>query len=401
MKQFPRRRVALVFLLLIIFLYLRSSSKSGSTSASNSTPANSFRTSLRTPATPEPNHEATIESAIEHYGFIRGISAFQPDGLSKHLVIPCTANDDISWTTLLPGWLNITTKIYHIPSTHSAPVPAGTLTVPVNKGNEAMTYLTYIISHYDSLPDVVIFIHSSVEQWHNNPLQLFSTPIMLREFNYKRVSKRGFVNLRCQGDPGCPDWIKPAGVKRPDTRKMEEWFIARAWGELFPGERMPERLAAPCCAQFAVTREAILRNTKEDYQRWQRWLIWTELDNKYSGRVWEYLWHYVFGRGEEDCVEEEVCYCDGFGVCFEGKGLEEHLRLGVEAVGKESTLRVMRKEGLKEGEDKETREKVMELLEKGLGELTRKLGEQIEGARKRGRDPEVRRKELPEGEFSG
>ncbi|KAI5814028.1 hypothetical protein BZA77DRAFT_110080 [Pyronema omphalodes] len=403
MKQFPRRRITLILLLILIFLYIRSLSKSGKSNSPTTTTTTSSRTSHHKPATPEINHESTIESALNHYGFIRGISTFQPDGLSKHLVIPRTNTDDTTWTTLLPSWLNMTTKIYQIPSAqYTAPFPPGTLTIPVNKGNEAMTYLTYIISHYDILPDIVIFIHAGLQQWHNNPLQMFSTPVMLREFNYQRARKRGFVNLRCQSDPGCPDWIQPARVKKPDSRKMEEWFIARAWGELFPGgAKVPEILAAPCCAQFVVTKEAIWRHRKEDYQRWQRWLMWTELDSKYSGRVWEYLWHYVFGRGEVDCPLEAVCYCDGFGVCFEGDGLREHLRLGLQAVGKESTLKVMRKEGLKKGEDRETREKVMELLENELEDLTRKLGEQIEVARERGRDPELRRRELPEGEFSG
>jgi hypothetical protein len=31
-------------------------------------------------------------------------------------------------------------------------------TVPVNKGNEAMVYLTYLIDHYDSFPDLMVFM---------------------------------------------------------------------------------------------------------------------------------------------------------------------------------------------------------------------------------------------------
>ena len=41
---------------------------------------------------------------------------------------------------------------------------------PVNKGNEAMVYLTYIIDNYHSLSDVTIFIHNHEISWHNNDL---------------------------------------------------------------------------------------------------------------------------------------------------------------------------------------------------------------------------------------
>ena len=39
--------------------------------------------------------------------------------------------------------------------------------LPVNKGREASVYLTYIIQHYNSLPDYVVFIHGKRYQIHN------------------------------------------------------------------------------------------------------------------------------------------------------------------------------------------------------------------------------------------
>lgn len=58
---------------------------------------------------------------------------------------------------------------------------------------------------------------------------------------------------------------------------------------------MPERIAAPCCAQFAVSREAVRRHGLEWWVRLRKWLIETELDNRSSGRVLEYTWHLWFG----------------------------------------------------------------------------------------------------------
>lgn len=39
--------------------------------------------------------------------------------------------------------------------------------LPVNKGREAAVYLTYIVQHYHSLPDYMVFIHGKRYQIHN------------------------------------------------------------------------------------------------------------------------------------------------------------------------------------------------------------------------------------------
>ena len=65
---------------------------------------------------------------------------------------------------------------------------------------------------------------------------------------------------------------------------------------MFPGIEIPEEIAAPCCAQFAVTREQVLKRPKEDYERYYRWVTTTDLEDYVSGRVMEYLWHIIFGK---------------------------------------------------------------------------------------------------------
>lgn len=49
------------------------------------------------------------------------------------------------------------------------------------------------------------------------------------------------------------------------------------------------------------------------------WLFRTALPDYISGRVWEYLWQFVFTGKNVVCPKEHVCYCDGFGVCFGGE----------------------------------------------------------------------------------
>lgn len=38
---------------------------------------------------------------------------------------------------------------------------------PPNKGNEASSYLEYIIENYENLPDVSIFVHGHRNDWHH------------------------------------------------------------------------------------------------------------------------------------------------------------------------------------------------------------------------------------------
>lgn len=138
-------------------------------------------------------------------------------------------------------------------------------------------------------------------------------------------SPGGYFNLRCEWDPGCPDYLHPLnpvaeGADRSGSKGREylaqEKEIADNFGLLFPGVEVPRVLSVPCCAQFAVTREAVLRHDKSVYERIRKWLLGTELNDAESGRVLEYLWHWVMTGGtEEVCVEERKCYCDGYGIC--------------------------------------------------------------------------------------
>lgn len=359
------------------------------------------------------HREGTIGSALAYYGFVRGISTFQPDGLSKHLVLPCTPLDDVAWLSALPVWLNVTPKVYHVPLTGvvpgAAPAP-GVLRVPENKGNEAMTYLTYVIDHFERLPDLVLFTHASATSWHNNELHFFSTPLMLRELNYARVMRRGFANLRCTWEPGCPDWIRPIGAQN-DTSKLEESLMAVAFGQIFGGDApksappVPQVLGAPCCAQFAVSRDRIRARPLAHYVAIRAWLLRTELPSSLSGRVFEHLWHYIFaapdGNHTEsiDCPAEHVCYCDGYGVCFGGEpAYRAHMALGRETVELEKHLKEPAAGRPGTGEKHDTGASA---LRQRVEAARTRLAVEIDSARLRGRDAQARHREVGDGEFSG
>lgn len=123
------------------------------------------------------------------------------------------------------------------------------------------------------------------------------------------------MNLRCHWDPGCPDWLHPQS-KLKTKERPEEALIADCWTELFPLEAIPEVLAQPCCAQFAVSRERILQLPKMRYIVMRDWLLRTDLNDYLSGRVFEYVWQYIFNKDPIHCPSMSACYCDGYGLCF-------------------------------------------------------------------------------------
>jgi hypothetical protein len=124
------------------------------------------------------------------------------------------------------------------------------------------------------------------------------------------------VNLRCLADPGCPAEIQPFREPRDEGRTAEH-AMAEAWTYMFGGEEesVPIVIAQPCCGQFAVAREQVLKRPRSDYQRFRQWLIETPLDDHTSGRVMEYLWHVFFGKEAVYCPDLGRCWCEQFGAC--------------------------------------------------------------------------------------
>ena len=229
---------------------------------------------------------------------------------TRILVVPQTSKDSTAWID--EKLLNIEVALYHVDDPTATPQP------PLNKGHEVMVYLTYIIDHYHDLPDIIIFLHAHRQAWHNTDLLGFDAVEMVNRLSAERVTRQGYMNLRCGWDPGCPEWLHPYDDALL-IGKQEQVLLAKVWPELFPLDPLPEILAQPCCAQFAVSRERVLSIPQERFVFYRDWVLRTPLTDYYSGRVWEFIWQYVFtGRGVF-CPPEHACYCDGYGVCFGGE----------------------------------------------------------------------------------
>jgi hypothetical protein len=113
--------------------------------------------------------------------------------------------------------------------------------------------------------------------------------------------------MRCNWIPGCPDEIvwkrqKPeltgnATLDAEEEVKNVEHKFPEAWHSFFGADsEVPDVVATQCCAQFAVSREQVLKRPLSDYQRMHKWLMETKFSDQVSGTIMEYMWHIIFGR---------------------------------------------------------------------------------------------------------
>ncbi|KAF2642096.1 hypothetical protein P280DRAFT_468546 [Massarina eburnea CBS 473.64] len=235
-----------------------------------------------------------------------------PTPISGAIVAAVGMETDMDWISEItdPMW-----KLHRY--NYDDPSPPPETYFPVNKGNEAMMFLSYVINNYDSLPDYSIFIHGHRISWH----QEGDMVAIINSFRLPALDNAGYAPLRCDWYPSCPSEIRPVdhdaivwgpGVHREDT----EYEIGRAWTTLFGNDTaLPRTIASQCCAQFALTRKAIQDRPKAEYERMRQWLIETELISDVSGRVFEKLWAYIFTKESVRCPAPQQCACEYFGQC--------------------------------------------------------------------------------------
>ncbi|CAK4031642.1 Hypothetical predicted protein [Lecanosticta acicola] len=265
-------------------------------------------------SSPRPNFSGFHEPKIENQSPY-GVGETKPPGsnYTKCLVIPRTKTEDTSWIEKELGDMMesglLQTAVYTVNDKTAKLHP------PKNKGHEVMVYLSYIIDNYEDLADVSLFMHAHQFTWHNNELLERDAAQMVRHLSPERVTREGYMNLRCHWDPGCPEWLHPGATVR-NVDKQEEVLLAESWSQLFPLDAIPTVLAQPCCAQFAVSRDRILKTNKMRYIYMRDWLIKTELSDYLSGRIFEYIWQFIFNKAPIHCPSMSACYCDGYGLCF-------------------------------------------------------------------------------------
>ncbi|KAJ5146550.1 Protein of unknown function DUF3431 [Penicillium bovifimosum] len=225
--------------------------------------------------------------------------------LDRIIVLGKMSYEDTDWLEeQLPEWQH---AVYLVDD------PEASLSVKHNKGKESNAYLQYILDNYHKLPEYIVFLHAHqysghVEFWEQDNV------LTVQRLQLDYLRKVGYLNLRCDWSPGCPDEVQPF---RQTAGRTTELAFAGAWLRIFNNTDVPEIVATPCCAQFAVTREQVLQRPRSDYESYHRWLMTTELDDETSGRVFEYLWHIIFGQDPVFCPAKAQCYRDVYDMDYE------------------------------------------------------------------------------------
>ncbi|OAA74545.1 hypothetical protein LEL_08126 [Akanthomyces lecanii RCEF 1005] len=226
------------------------------------------------------------------------------------IVVATTKHENVTW---LHDYLLDWPKNIYVVDDKGAP-----LTVPKNKGREAMVILTYIIDRYDTLPANILFHHAERFQWHNDDPD-YDALQLLKRFRVAHLQEQGYVNLRCAWVLGCPVEIRPLADAQaaPDANGIPhaKHIYAQAFADLFPGVALPSEVGVPCCSQFGVTRETVRARPRDDYVRFREWLLASEMQDAISGRVFEYGWHIIFNKEAVHCPHAGDCYCKQYGMC--------------------------------------------------------------------------------------
>jgi hypothetical protein len=267
---------------------------------------------LTSTAEQESQHDQVIRELAERTGSYSNASQIG-------LILAATQSEDLTWlleylkerfaSLLMPAIERgkLMSVCYSGPDTipfiyTTDPKPDPRLLVPRTiRGREAAAYLSFIVDFYDRLPPYSIFIHSNINQWHNDLFGPFTSPA-LRNLRLEAVDAMGYVNLRCQHDPGCPTSVHPWSPTQIDIDKNDiRAFFPEVYQYIFNvgPEKVPEHIGNVCCGQFAVSRERILQRPKKDYERMLQWAAETERTDSFGvGWVYEKIWHLIFGMEE-------------------------------------------------------------------------------------------------------
>lgn len=123
----------------------------------------------------------------------------------------------------------------------------------------------------------------------------YSNVDSVRALQRDYVLAEGFVSLRCQLSPGCPAEMQPFR-KPPKPGNTGEKHYAEAWKVLFGNDNVPQEIGAPCCSQFAVSRDQVLQRPLSDYKRMYNWVLNNDLPDEVTSNIMEYSWHIIFGK---------------------------------------------------------------------------------------------------------
>lgn len=187
----------------------------------------------------------------------------------------------------------------------------------VDKGRIIDSYLNWIITNFENLGNVIVFIppglaeqEEDAQKWRIPHKEVVNTILAL---NVTYVEEKGYAPLRCPVKDECKDLLLPFREPKDEFRTLEV-SMEKAWKGLFNATDVPKEITRSGGSAFAVSRKQIRKRSVEEYTRIWTWLAKTKMDDDSAGEVVEALWHVIFGRGVGWCPGLEECRC-AFGEC--------------------------------------------------------------------------------------
>lgn len=177
----------------------------------------------------------------------------RPAGLTDLEVVVCRHGEPLAWLRNLPRNLRVT--VYDKTPDLSWP---GSIPLP-NHGREAHAWLHHLTERYDSLADWTVFAQGHPFD-HVPDMHPFIRGLATLEPPAEDFLWLGFLweTDDARGHPTFVHW-----TKNPERRELDlEGFFQRLWGE-----PAPEKVRYVGGGQFAVSRRAAHRRSREFYAR--------------------------------------------------------------------------------------------------------------------------------------
>jgi hypothetical protein len=178
--------------------------------------------------------------------------------------------------------------------------------IPINKGNEASSYLRYIIDHYDRLPDDIAFIHGHRQAYNMklpNDMVMALRSLRWGLYDYMPLQTALKMVLRYQTS---------VSASQSEFSRKQYTFNYNMWMKVFQQElgAAPNFTQFYCCASFAVTRKIIHKHSKLFYENIYNYIL-TVREEIFglTGGMLEGIWHVIFGQPH---VTQSFTMCELF-----------------------------------------------------------------------------------------
>lgn len=164
-----------------------------------------------------------------------------------------------------------------------------------NAGSEALAYVEYIVTHYDSLPQKILFLHAHATSWH----QKYNIVEILQLIDWNQDTPYCSVNRL---PDSADDYIHITHSSFTPS--------IHVWSELFQSTRgeLPPLLEYHCCAQFVATRDTLRSISLDQWTRMQQYLIHDKtFSEKDKGVGFERLWKLLFTHSNILDYNQDIC----------------------------------------------------------------------------------------------